>query len=147
LRQFPFSIYINYFKLLKWFYALRHLQNHIAMMLMTCFSELFCAVTPRVLQRSRPVASPPWTKVSTVGEGMLRSAWCHHSCSPFVFVIRIEIHHGLVKSHYYTNDFARRCPFIKGTGHKIQPPRLIPAINGGGHFLFTEIDTFDRLGK
>jgi len=49
--------------------------------------------------------------------------------------------------HYYTNDFARRCFFINGGGHKIQPPRLMPAINRGRHFLFTETDTFSHLLK
>jgi hypothetical protein len=44
-------------------------------------------------------------------------------------------------THYYTNDFARRCPFINGGGHKIQLPWLMLVINGGGHFLITEVGT------
>jgi hypothetical protein len=40
-------------------------------------------------------------------------------------------------SHYYTNNFTRRCPFINGDSHKIQPPRLMPAINGGGRLQTT----------
>lgn len=50
-------------------------------------------------------------------------------------------------NHYYTNDFARRCTFINKGGHKIQPPRLMPRINRGGHFLFTEAEIFASLQK
>jgi hypothetical protein len=48
----------------------------------------------------------------------------------------------LTAKHYYTNDFARRRSFINEGGHKIQPPQLMLVINGGWHFLFTEVGTF-----
>jgi hypothetical protein len=55
--------------------------------------------------------------------------------------------HSLEIVHYYTDDFARWCPFINEYGHKIQPSRLISAINGGRHFLFTETVVLRRLSS
>jgi hypothetical protein len=49
--------------------------------------------------------------------------------------------------HYYKKTFARRLQKGLGGGQAIQPPRLMPGINRGGHFLLTEVVTGNRLAK
>jgi hypothetical protein len=50
-------------------------------------------------------------------------------------------------NHYSRIDYARHTPKLNQGGHPYCPPRLMPTINGGKHFLFTEAGTFARLGK
>ena len=43
--------------------------------------------------------------------------------------------------HYYKKDFARPLEIGLRGEQDFQPPRLIPSINRGGHFLLTEVVT------
>ena len=54
----------------------------------------------------------------------------------------IDLHRVL---YCYTNDFARWCRFINRGGHTIQPPRLMPAINGGWYFFIYRGKHFLKL--
>ena len=49
--------------------------------------------------------------------------------------------------HYYRKTFARRLKKELGGRQTIQPSRLMPGINRGGHFLLTEVVTINRLAK